>query len=35
MDNLDDAKQILTALVKSTESDSVRQEAETLLLKTL
>ena len=35
MDNLADAKQILTALVKSTESDSVRQEAETLLLKTL
>ena len=35
MGNLDDAKQILTALVKSTESDSVRQEAETLLLKTL
>ena len=35
MDNLDDAKQILLALVKSTESDSVRQEAETLLLKTL
>ena len=35
MDNLDDAKQILTALVKSTDSDSVRQEAETLLLKTL
>ena len=35
MDNLDDAKQILSALVKSTESDSVRQEAETLLLKTL
>ena len=35
MDNLADAKQILTALVKSTDSDSVRQEAETLLLKTL
>ncbi len=35
MDNLDDAKQILTALVKSTDSDSVKAEAEALLLKTL
>ena len=35
MGNTMDAKDILTALVKSTDSDSVREEAETLLLKTL
>ena len=35
MGNTTDAKQILTALVQSTDSDSVKQEAETLLLKTL
>ena len=35
MGNTTDAKDILTALVKSTDSDSVREEAETLLLKTL
>ena len=35
MGNTTDAKQILTALVKSTDSDSVKEEAETLLLKTL
>ena len=35
MGNLSDAKQILQALVKSTDSDSVKAEAEALLLKTL
>ena len=35
MGNTTDAKDILAALVKSTDSDSVREEAETLLLKTL
>ena len=35
MGNTMDAEDILTALVKSTDSDSVREEAETLLLKTL
>ena len=35
MGNTTDAKDILTALVKSTDSDSVKEEAETLLLKTL
>jgi FimV-like protein len=35
MGNTTDAKQILTALVQSTDSDSVKEEAETLLLKTL
>ena len=35
MGNTTDAKDILAALVKSTDSNSVREEAETLLLKTL
>ena len=35
MGNTMNAKDILTALIKSTDSDSVKEEAETLLLKTL
>ena len=35
MGNTTDAKDILTALVKCTDSDSIKEEAETLLLKTL
>ena len=35
MDNFDNAKEILNALIKSTDNDSVKAEAAELLLRTL